>query len=189
VFGSEEYSEFVDSTFNDAFAFFLYDDNGNPFNIALLDNGAPVSINTVNCGRFKKDGSGDFNTSRTEDFCEELFVDNTKLNNDGSSTGETKAPTRLNGFTRPIYTNQVTTNGFQRLKIVIADAQDSSYDSAVLLRGKSLVCEEPPAPPTPSPTQGMYLANIPFSSTTFFEQITRKLDTKPHVTLARFSLI
>jgi hypothetical protein len=130
VFGSEEYNEFVDSPFNDAFAFFL---NGN--NIALLPNGAPVAVNNVNCGRVEEDGSGDFNTNRTEDFCQELFVDN---------TGATKADTQFDGFTRPISTNQNPPSGFNRLKIVIADAADATYDSAVLLAGNSLICAPPP---------------------------------------------
>jgi hypothetical protein len=138
VFGSEEYNEFVDSTFNDAFAFFL-----DGTNIALLDNGAPVSINTVNCGRLEDDGSGDFNTSRTEDFCQELFVDNTGLSSANTPTGEFKAYTRFDGFTKPIFTDQNVDNYFHRLKIVIADASDGTFDSAVLLGGKSLVCEGP----------------------------------------------
>ena len=43
MFGSDEYYEYVDSAFNDAFAFFL---NGE--NIALLPDGTDVAINSVN---------------------------------------------------------------------------------------------------------------------------------------------
>ncbi len=44
MFGSDEYYEYVDSAFNDAFAFFV---NGQ--NIALLPDGVtPVTINNVN---------------------------------------------------------------------------------------------------------------------------------------------
>jgi hypothetical protein len=141
VFGSEEYNEFVDTPFNDAFAFFL---NGK--DIALLPNGDPVSIDTVNCGRFKADGSGDFDTTRTEDFCQELFVDNTAIGNDGLPTGATKADTRFDAFTRPIFTNESPPVGFNRLKIVVADVGDPFFDSAVLLAGNSLVCAPPPIP-------------------------------------------
>ncbi|MBC8053320.1 MAG: OmpA family protein [Sphingobacteriaceae bacterium] len=47
-FGSEEYPEYVGSTYNDVFAFFISDDSTNQ-NIALIPgNNVPVSINTVN---------------------------------------------------------------------------------------------------------------------------------------------
>lgn len=45
VFASEEYNEFVGSTFNDSFELLL-----NGVNIALLPNGGTVSINNVNNG-------------------------------------------------------------------------------------------------------------------------------------------
>lgn len=50
VFASEEYPEYIWSSFNDVFAFFVTDENGNPVNRATvpgLDN-IPVSINNVN---------------------------------------------------------------------------------------------------------------------------------------------
>jgi hypothetical protein len=130
VFGSEEYNEFVDSQFNDVFAFFL---NGK--NIALLPDGKPVSINNVNCGRT----GVDFDISRTEDFCQELFVENT-------GKGPTKVDTNINGFTKPIFTNEPPPVGFNRLKIVVADTSDEALDSVVLLAKKSLVCKKAPIP-------------------------------------------
>jgi hypothetical protein len=154
VFGSEEYNEYVDSEFNDAFAFFMYDNMGNPVNIALLPNKEAVSINNVNCGKFVGDGTGDFDTSRTQDFCQELFVDNTAIDDDGNPTGATKAETQFDGFTRPISTDQPPPNGWSRLKIVVADAADPYFDSAVLLRGNSLVCAPPPLPPGTAVGQG-----------------------------------
>lgn len=45
VFASEEYNEYVNSNFNDVFAFYL-----NGVNIALLPDASPVSIDTVNLG-------------------------------------------------------------------------------------------------------------------------------------------
>jgi hypothetical protein len=149
VFGSDEYNEYVDSPFNDAFAFFL---NGK--NIALLPNGDPVSIDNVNCGRINvdglgdSDGTGDFNTNRTENFCQEIFIDNRAQDNDGNPTGVAKIDTRFDGFTRPIFTDESPPAGFNKLKIVIADASDPFFDSAVLLEGNSLVCAPPPIPPS-----------------------------------------
>lgn len=50
VFGSEEYPEFVNSTFNDAFGFFLSGPNiTGSINLALIPNTTtPVTINNVN---------------------------------------------------------------------------------------------------------------------------------------------
>ncbi|MDP2523986.1 choice-of-anchor L domain-containing protein [Neptunomonas phycophila] len=46
VFGSEEYPEFANSSFNDVFGFFV-----NDVNYALLPDGSPVAINNVNADR------------------------------------------------------------------------------------------------------------------------------------------
>lgn len=58
VFGSEEYPEYVNSMFNDAFGFFVTGPGGpnctpnffNNTNVAVLPNGTPMSINSVNNG-------------------------------------------------------------------------------------------------------------------------------------------
>ncbi|HLG34434.1 MAG TPA: choice-of-anchor L domain-containing protein [Bacteroidia bacterium] len=58
VFGSEEYPEYVNSIFNDAFGFFVTGPGGpnctpnffNNTNVAVLPNGTPMSINSVNNG-------------------------------------------------------------------------------------------------------------------------------------------
>jgi hypothetical protein len=137
VFGSEEYNEFVDTPFNDVFAFFL-----NGVNIALLTDDQPVSINTVNCGRVDVDANGvptSFNTfdlTGDDNYCQELFVDNT-----GG-----QADTQFDGFTKAMYTNASPPTGVNRLKIVIADTSDGSFDSAILLGKNSLKCVPPPTP-------------------------------------------
>jgi hypothetical protein len=129
VFGSDEYNEYVDTGFNDAFAFFLNGDN-----IALLPDNRPVTIDNINCGN---PSLGTFDVTRTEDYCDTLFVDNT----------DNKADTQFDGFTKPLFTNALLATDNQKLntlKIVIADVGDGIYDSAVLLKAGSLVC----APPT-----------------------------------------
>jgi hypothetical protein len=144
VFGSEEYNEFVGSPFNDVFAVFL---NGK--NIALLPDNRTVSINNINCGKYDIDPERNtFDTKRKDNYCQELFVDNT----DGA--GLKKADTQFDGFTKAIYTNQIPESGVNRLKIVVADTRDFAIDSAVLLRRNSLVCAPPPAPEGNGGAQG-----------------------------------
>jgi hypothetical protein len=129
VFGSDEYNEYVDSGFNDAFAFFL-----NGVNIALLPDQRPVAIDNINCGN---PDHGTFDLTRTEDYCNTLYVDN---------TGEKQTDTQFDGYTKPLFTNALLATDNQQLntlKLVIADAGDGIYDSAVLLKAGSLVCAPP----------------------------------------------
>lgn len=105
IFASEEYKEFVDSQFNDVFAFFV---DGK--NIALVPNSAtPVTINSINFKlnqQFYKDnpaGSGNFATS-------------------------------FDGFTTELTATAVVTPGVpHHIKLAIADASDNALDSAVYL--------------------------------------------------------
>ena len=108
VFGSEEYPEFVNDTFNDAFAFFIDGEN-----IALIPGTtSPISINSVNAGA---------NSS--------FFRDNTSnalnLQYDGFTTVLTAQKTGLSA-------------GTHTLQLVIADVTDSVYDSGVFLKGGSI---------------------------------------------------
>jgi hypothetical protein len=128
VFGSDEYNEYVDAGYNDAFAFFL-----NGVNIALLPDGRPVAIDNVNCGNTFL---GTFDLTRDENFCQTLFVDN---------TGNTMTDTQFDGYTKPLFTDELPpgNQATNSLKIVIADAGDGIYDSAVLLKKGSLMCQPP----------------------------------------------
>ena len=112
IFASEEYNEFVDSPFNDAFAFFL---NGE--NIALLPGtNTPVTVNTINNG----DNA-------------ELFNDN------GTTLGDpTPFPTEYDGFTVVLTAEgTIQPDGTNTFKLVIADNSDTSLDSAVFLAENS----------------------------------------------------
>ncbi|MEZ6115309.1 MAG: choice-of-anchor L domain-containing protein [Pirellulaceae bacterium] len=115
VFASEEYNEYVNSSFNDVFGFFL---NGS--NIALLPGtSTPVTINNVNGGT---------NSSYFK-------------NNDPSDFGiPTPYGTEYDGFTQVLEAVAVDLQPgvVHHLKIAIADASDSALDSAVFLRGQSL---------------------------------------------------
>ncbi|MEM7018339.1 MAG: IPTL-CTERM sorting domain-containing protein [Pseudomonadota bacterium] len=117
VFASEEYNEFANSTFNDVFAFLL---NGQ--NVATI-GGAAVSVNTVN----NSTNSGEFN-------------DNDFANFGGVSPFNTE----FDGFTMVLQVQVAVTPGSTNtLKLAIADVNDASFDSAVLLREGTLTTVPP----------------------------------------------
>ena len=128
VFGSEEYSEWVGSSFNDIFGFFVNGpkpDGGNYVNenIALVPGTElPVAINNVNMGYappgVPPPGPG---------VNGECFVDNT-----GGLTIE------YDGFTVPLEAKVAVIPGeTYHFKLAIADAGDGIYDSGVLLESGS----------------------------------------------------
>jgi hypothetical protein len=120
VFGSDEYEEFVGSTFNDVFGFFVSGPGiSGPFwngavNIALIPGtNDPVAINSVNS----------FVNS-------EYFVVN---------TGQILA--QYDAYTTPLH---ACIGGLQigeayHIKLAIADVSDSMLDSGVFLSGNSFV--------------------------------------------------
>ncbi len=123
VFGSEEYPEFVNAGFNDAFGIFLTGQscsgpNYNGTNIALIPNtSTPVSIDNVNAG----------NNST-------YYVDNT-----GGLT------IQYDGFTVMLSTNvclKACTS--YHIKFAIADAGDCVYDSGIFIDSASISCNVPP---------------------------------------------
>jgi hypothetical protein len=122
VFASEEYPEYVNSNFNDVFAFFL---NGE--NIALIPGtNTPVSINNVN-------GGNPIGTNATNP---QFFIDN--------STGAFNI--EYDGFTT-IFTAQATglvPGSTNTIKLAIADVADASLDSAVFIQGGTFSAALPP---------------------------------------------
>ena len=144
IFGSEEYNEYVCGTVNDAFGFFLsgpgivgpYSDNA--INLAVIpnpileDETIPVTINTVNNGTAGGNGNaGNCNqVSAQWNLNTEYYVDNAG-NNDASSV-------QLDGFTVILTAAaQVQCGQTYHIKIAIADAGDTAFDSAVFLEGGS----------------------------------------------------
>ncbi|MGF1564553.1 MAG: choice-of-anchor L domain-containing protein, partial [Flavobacteriales bacterium] len=123
VFGSEEYHEFANSSFNDVFAFFVSGPNpagGNYVNqnVALLPNSnIPVSINNVN--------NGSSNTGPCTN-CEYL------VNNIGGLTIQYDAFTVV--LTASVEIIPGETYAF---KFAIADAGDRILDSGVFIKGSS----------------------------------------------------
>ncbi len=116
VFSSEEYNEFVNSPFNDVFAFFL---NGK--NVALLPNSnLPVSINNVNGGRPYG------RNSRNSQFYR---------NNTRDDPGPATINTEMDGLTI-VFSVQAKVNVGQvnHIKLAIADVRDSILDSNIFIR-------------------------------------------------------
>ncbi len=113
VFGSEEYPEYVDQ-FNDGFAFFVNDVNY--AKITRVDGMVvPVTINNIN----------DKDATRNPQY----YRDNTS----GAY------PLTLDGLTTILSLKApVNPNVVNRIKIAIADAGDSSYDSVVFMKLQSL---------------------------------------------------
>ncbi len=118
VFASEEYLEWVGSSYNDVFGFFISGPNpqGGSYNfknIALIPNTSlPVAINNVHSGSYS------------------MYY----VNNEGMY-GQTIV---YDGFTTVLTAWALVTPCVQySIKIAIGDAGDSSYDSAVFLEENS----------------------------------------------------
>ncbi|PIP53851.1 MAG: hypothetical protein COX07_08510 [Bacteroidetes bacterium CG23_combo_of_CG06-09_8_20_14_all_32_9] len=116
IFASEEYNEFVGSSYNDVFAFFISGPGiTGEENIALIPGTTtPVAINNVNLGSYWQYYND--NESGT-----------TNIEFDGFTTVFTAK--KMNLIPCQTYT----------LKLIIADAGDGVYDSGVFLQANSLV--------------------------------------------------
>jgi hypothetical protein len=121
AFGSEEYNEWVSSSFNDVFGFFL-----DGVNIALLPGtSTPVAINTVN------------NVSNSGSY----------VNNDPSDLpGGSLKPIEYDGFTTVLTAQALgLAAGEHTIRLVIADAGDWSLDSGVFIQSGTF--SDTPLPP------------------------------------------
>lgn len=127
VFASEEYPEFVCSTFNDVFGFFVTGANpagGNytAKNIALIPGTAlPVAINTVNTGT----------NSGSDPSCVLLYSMYYVNNTGGTSIVFDGFTTVLTAWCKVIPCTPY------HIKLAIGDAGDESYDSGVFLEANS----------------------------------------------------
>jgi hypothetical protein len=121
VFASEEYNDYVNTGYNDVFAFYV---NGE--NCAVVGKPAlPVSINTINNGN----PFGIPPVSHPE-----LY-----RNNDIDSNGGATIDTEMDGLTTVLTcTARVEPGVKNHMRLAIADAGDPAYDSNVFLRAGSL---------------------------------------------------
>lgn len=119
VFGSDEYNEYVNSGFNDVFAFFI-----NGVNIALIPSTTiPVAINNVNNGN--PYGSGTISHP-------EFYLNNDL--NDGGPFYDIEADGLTKHFRAESAVNPNVTN---HIKIAIADRGDTAFDSWVFIEAGS----------------------------------------------------
>jgi gliding motility-associated-like protein len=119
VFGSEEYPEFVNSGYNDAFAFFI--------------SGPGIAATY---------GTANYNMARVPGTAQPVTIDNVNagsnnqyyFNNGGGAT------IQYDAFTRPlIATADVQACQTYHIEMTIADAGDGIYDSGVFIEENSLI--------------------------------------------------
>jgi hypothetical protein len=138
VFASEEYDEWVNTQYNDVFAFFL---NGQ--NIALIPSTTtPVAVNNVNCNNPYNPPTGQNCALYTTNACDSL----------GLGYPCTNIATEVDGMTLVFSSTGTLRVGPNHIKLAIADRGDGIYDSNVFIRGQSFVCApvapvfDPPSP-------------------------------------------
>ena len=145
IFGSEEYSDYNCSIYNDKFAFLLsgpgisggqgFDNDAK--NIARLSNGAQVSINSVNNGTVgSSDGAPD------ESKCIAANASWVKGTPSPEYQGVIPGIT-LNGNTKVLVASQggLIPGQTYHIKLIITDVKDGGFDSAVFLEAGSFTTE------------------------------------------------
>ena len=115
VFASEEYPEYLDSTFDDVIGVFLNSNGKVEYNIAVFGDNIPISIQNINDAKNPQ-----------------LFVDN----NDGKSV-------QYDEFTTVI-TLKATVIPYQKnsISFAIADATDFQFDSGLFIEENSFSTKE-----------------------------------------------
>ncbi len=126
-FASEEYEEFVGTSFNDVFGFFISGPGINGVqNISHVPMaGIPVSINNVNCSN-----------NSLYYVCNDM---NTTTCAAGCPANNANTTIEYDGFTTPLCACVAVTAGqTYHIKIAVADAGDQILDSGVFLSTESL---------------------------------------------------
>ena len=135
VFGSEEYNEFVNTQFNDVFAFFL-----NGVNIAVLPNTDPPVVITVNSVHTGKNDAYFFNN----------ISGARNIQYDG-----------LVGVTIPLFATGNVNPGVNTIVLGIEDVGDLTFDSGVMLAANSFTATTPPevVPTVPEPGTWLFVGS------------------------------
>jgi hypothetical protein len=152
VFASDEYNEFVNTSFNDVFGFFI-----NGTNCAVVGSPPkPVTINTINDGN----PVGSSPNSHPE-----LY-----RNNDFQAPNPAPFDTEMDGLTKVLTCFAVVNPGVtNHAKLAIADASDYRYDSNVFLKSGSIGSTTLPPPEqgktgNAAPVSGKVLVRLPGKS-------------------------
>jgi PKD repeat protein len=127
VFASEEYREYVNTAYNDAFGFFITGPGyPTPTNIALIPSTAlPVTINNVNNGNV---GAGTCPATGPCEYCA-YYSDNCLT---------TTARVQYDAWTTPLTAFALVQKcQSYHIKLVVADVGDRRYDSGVFLKANS----------------------------------------------------
>jgi ELWxxDGT repeat protein len=120
VFGSEEFTDYSGSSFNDLFTLTL-----NGVNLAKLTDGKTASINNLTPSAQPETWSAD-------------YIDNPQ------STGPLSGKVILDGYTKTLtFAGTLLPNAKNTLEIKIKDVSDGALDSAVFLKGGSLGVVDP----------------------------------------------
>jgi hypothetical protein len=125
VFASEEYIDWVDSDFNDAFGFFL-----DGVNIALV-GGDPVTVNNINP-----------NSNSAS------YINNVTNTNGYPVAG---VMVKFDGLTTVLTVSALGLSpGEHTMKFAVADVADGLLDAAVFLQAEGFTDQPPPTVPEPS---------------------------------------
>jgi len=153
VFGGEEYSDNTNFTnyqcsqFNDKFGFLIsgtgisggvgYENDA--YNMARLNNGSEVGINSVNDGVVGSSG-----TPNGASYCESVNADWSEGTPSPEFLG-TIPGTALNGNTIPLYASVggLTPGETYHIKLLICDATDGAYDAIVYIEAGSFSSPQP----------------------------------------------
>ena len=151
VFGSDEYPEFVKTSFNDVFAFFLIHPNGRKVNLARIPNSKTrIAINNVN---HLKNQAYYVNNSFLTGFFDIVKEDTVHIwkNNNKYKVrtvyyiapaidNDPKIEVQFDGFTKLLQAqSKVKPGKVYKLILCIADASDRIYDSGVLIEAGSFL--------------------------------------------------
>ncbi|MEW5927700.1 MAG: choice-of-anchor L domain-containing protein [Gemmatimonadota bacterium] len=124
VFTSDEYNEYVNSSFDDAFAFFV-----NGTNCATAPGGARVSVNSINAGNPLGSGGSNPHLYRNNDL----------------SDGGGAIDTEMDGLTVVMVCEAAVNPGVPNtMRLSIADASDRILDSNVFIKAGSFSTTPPP---------------------------------------------
>ncbi len=135
VFGSEEYTDYTCSTFNDVFAFFITGGAyTTPTNLALVPGtNIPVAVNSVNCGPTGGYTIGPCTAMGPgSPFCA-YYVNNLIASSPAYNYVTYDGLTTVLQVVAP-----VSPCDTYHLKLAIADAGDDAFDSGVFIEGGSL---------------------------------------------------